>query len=78
MNIWQLFERIRLQNLGSGNYLVTILYKGKEYTCHSNNSSAYRRVYIIFAIRLRERYYSYTAKQALQSFYDECKRKNNL
>lgn len=78
MNLWQLLAKVNLRSQGCGNYLVTIEYKGKHYTCHSNNSLAYDRMKNYLLYRNRERVYEYTLKQALQSFYDECKRNNNL
>lgn len=62
-----------------GQYEIRIKYRGKEYKCLSNNSLAYDRIhsccdfpsdsYIAFG---------YTYKQALQTFWDECKRENGL
>lgn len=78
MNKKQLFEKVNVRSQGSGNYLVTIEYKGKQYSCHSNNSLAYDRIHNYMFYNDLERVYEYTCKKALQSFYDECKRKNNL
>lgn len=78
MNVWQLLEKVNVRSKGSGNYLVAIEFKGKQYSCQSNNSLAYDRIHNYMLYNNRERVYEYTFKQALQSFYDECKRKNNL
>lgn len=78
MNIWQLLEKVNVRSKGSGNYLVVIEYKGKQYKCQSNNSLAYDRIYNYLLFKNRKRAYEYTLKQALQRFYDECKLKNNL
>ena len=54
-----------------GHYKVTIIFRGKSYTCISTDSIAY------------DRYNDEDAKKgvqkdALKSFWNECKRKNNL
>lgn len=56
----------------SGQFEVVILYRNKLYRCKSNNTLAYD------AIKSDERIGGYTPRQAMQSLYDECKRKNNL
>lgn len=58
---------------GYGQYKVRIIYRGKEYFCHSNNSMAFDR-----AIDPEKSDGYYTTKQAWQAFYDECKQKNHL
>lgn len=78
MNVWQLLEKVNVRSQGCGNYLVAIEFKGKQYFCHSNNSLAYDRIYNQLIFGVRERFNSYTLKQALQTLYDEVKRKNNL
>lgn len=67
-----------MRSQGSGHYIVTIEYKGKQYSCLSNNSLAYDRIHNFMLYKNRERVFEYTFKQALQSVYDECKRKNYI
>lgn len=56
-----------------GRYKVEIEYRGKTYKCYSNDSQAYD------ALRNSDgENFPMTRKQALQSFYDECKRENFL
>lgn len=60
--------------LGSwyGHYRVKVRYRGKIYSCTSTNSVAwdYHNDFDSKGF--------YTPKQALQAFYEECLRKNNL
>jgi hypothetical protein len=78
MTLQELKQRLRVERDGGhGQYKVTIFYRNKYYTCHSNNSLAWDR--------LDDDNYpdnvvngSYTNKGAYQAFYDECKRKNQL
>jgi len=77
MTTQQLLERIDARKTTSyGHYRVTIQYRGKKYTCISNDSLAYDRHLDT------ECWYSrgklYTQKEALQTLWNECKRKNNL
>lgn len=62
---------------GYNSYDVEITYRGKSYRCKSNNSLAWDR---LDGKELSDRAecYGYTNKGAWQSFYDECKRANNL
>lgn len=60
-----------LARVGSGSYKVTIEYRNKLYYCTSHNSLAWDAI-------MHDDYSSYTAKQAMQALYDECKRKNGL
>jgi len=77
MTLKQLKDRTTVVCIGTCQYRVTITYRGKEYTCKSNNSTAWDRMddynypdnYVVGF---------YTNKGALQEFYDECKRANNL
>lgn len=57
---------------GYSTYIVQIEYKGNKYSCQSHNSLAFDSL-------LESDYPKpMTEKQALQSFYDECKRENSL
>lgn len=64
-------ERMEIKWKGYGTYGITIHYRRKTYSCTSHNSLAYDACD-------SERTPFYTSKQAYQSFWDECKRKNNL
>ena len=77
MNTEELRRRITIQWKGYGNYKVTIEYRGKFYSCTSHNSLAYDRIKDIDVLD-RVTAYGYTYKQACLSFYNECKRANNL
>lgn len=78
MNLQQLKNVVKVsREIGYCSYEVTITYRGKKYTCYSNNSLAWDR--------LDDDNYPdnkivgfYTNKGAYQAFYEECKRKNNL
>ena len=73
MTTKQLSERVYCGLTTShGHYKVEITYRGKNYSCVTTNSLAYD-------------YYKdedasgfYTQREALQSLWDECKRKNGL
>lgn len=78
MTLKELKERVRVQrNGGHGQYKVTIQFKGKEYTCGSNNSLAWDR---LDDDNYRDNQINgfYTNKGAYKAFYEECKRANNL
>lgn len=62
---------------GYCSYIVTITYRGEEYTCHSNNSLAWDRLDDT-NYRDNEVNGFYANKGVYQAFYDECKRKNGL
>lgn len=66
----ELQRKIRIEWKGYSSYKITIEYRGKYYSCISNNSLAYDS--------LNSDNGEYTEKQALCSFWNECKRKNNL
>lgn len=72
----QLRERMVVRR-GSwyGHYEVEITYRGKKYTCTSTNSLAWDMN--DWNPGEPRAWYS-SARQALQAFYDECKRKNGL
>lgn len=78
MTLQELRQRVRVTR-GSGYccYVVTITWRGKEYTCHSNNSLAWDR---LDDDNYRDNEVSgfYTNKGAYEAFYEECKRKNSL
>lgn len=70
MTTQELQDRLTVRWNGYGSYRVTIYYRNKRYTCNSHNSMAYDA--------MRGSTNGYTYKQALQSFYDECKMLNDL
>lgn len=78
MNTKELRRRITIQWKGCGNYKVAIEYRGEFYSCTSHNSLAYDRIKNCDVYSDKVEVYGYTYKQALLSFYDECKRANDL
>lgn len=62
----------------SGQFTIRIEYRGRQYSCKSNNTLAYDRYKNSDYFFDKQPMYGYTYKQALQSMFDECKRKNNL
>lgn len=78
MTLKELRNRVRVSRAkGYCSYEVKITYRGKEYTCHSNNSLAWDRL-DDDNYRDNEEHGFYTNKEAYEAFYEECKRKNNL
>lgn len=78
MTLKQLKEKVRVERAkGYCSYLVTLKYRGKEYTCHSNNSLAWDR---LDDENYRDNQVAsiYSNKGAYLAFYNECKRVNNL
>lgn len=77
MTTKELRDRVRVKWCGYGQFEVHIKYRGKEYSCHSTNSIAYDR---LDDPDHGERWQSlgYNNHRAWQSFYDECKMKNNI
>lgn len=70
MTTQELQDRLTVRWNGCGSFRVTIYYRNKRYTCNSHNFMAYDA--------MRGSVNGYTYKQALQSFYDECKMLNDL
>ena len=77
MTIQEVIDRIAIQWKGYGTYKVTIEYRGKLYSCTSHNSLACERIKNI-DVGDKVKVNGYTYKQASLSFYNECKRANNL
>lgn len=77
MNKYELRSRITIRWKGYSAYKVTIEYRGKFYSCTSHNSLAYDRIGCE-NVSDKSVYGLYTYKGALQTLWDECKRKNNL
>lgn len=74
MTTKQLDERVSVGWIGTCQYRVEITFRGKAYTCRSNNSLAWDDM----DREPGDSYCYYTRKQALQAFYDECCQKNHL
>jgi hypothetical protein len=79
MTLQELRQKVRVERDRGFFYLykVTITYRGREYTCKSNNSLAWDRL-DDDNYRDNEVNGFYTNKGAYKAFYEECKRKNNL
>lgn len=79
MTTQELKDRISISFSGYGHYKVTIEYRGKIYSCTSNNTLARDRI-TGYADDVPERAVKdfYTYKGALLAFYEECKHKNGL
>lgn len=78
MTLKELMDKVRVRRInGYGKYLITITFRGKEYSTHSNNSLAWDRISDgdDFPNKVSGHY---TLKQAYQAFYDECKEINSL
>lgn len=72
MTTKELENKVSISRGGHGQYKITIEYRGKEYRCYSNDTLAYD------SLTGDWRDNPMTYKQALQSFYNQCKEKNNL
>ena len=77
MNTKELKRRVSFGFAGYGHKNVTIVYKGKQYTCVSTNVCATDRINSDEPETFR-RGFSGTLKQAYLSLWNECKAKNNL
>lgn len=79
MTLKELWDKVIVQSRGSGQYEVKIIYRRKWYRCTSNNSLAYDSLPKLCGSGCwDDSNLPMTTKQALQAFYDECKRKNCL
>lgn len=77
MTLKELSNKVDLGTCLMGQFKVAISYHCKEYTCKSNNTMAYDTI----LTWKRERVPvcgGYTIKQAYETLWDECKRKNGL
>lgn len=77
MTLKEFSNKVDLGTCLMGQFQVTINYRGKDYTCKSNNTQAYD------AIRdwLRDAdnpAWGYTPKQAYECLWSECKTANDL
>lgn len=78
MKTTELEKRVSVETCCGGSFKVRIQYRGKEYKCTSNNTTAYDRMKEGDYISLYRRTFFYTFREALQALYDECKRANDL
>lgn len=79
MTTKDLQNKVSVRPQSYGSYEVIIEFRGKEYRCVSNNSEAYDRIFEDNYMPKRMLGAGlYTYRQALTSFYNECKIKNNL
>ena len=77
MTLKELKNKVSIGCCTHGAFNVTITYRGREYTCVSNNTLAYDviRAFLKWDDRKGA---SYTPTQAYQALYDEVKYFNNL
>lgn len=75
MTIKELKNRITTSFVGYGHFKVTILYRGKEYSCVTTNTMAIDK---IGETNITPKEFYTTEKHALRSLWDEVKRKNYL
>jgi len=71
----ELKRRISTRFAGHGHFKVTIVYRGKDYSCITTNTLAIDK---IGEERTTPLEFYVTEKQALQALWEECKRKNTL
>lgn len=60
----------------SGQFQVTITKRGRKMKCQSNNTLAYDRIRRREYVNPKQTLYGYTEKQAFESLYRECIKKN--
>lgn len=78
MTLKELKDKVRVRRSnGYGRYLITITFRGNEYSVLSNNSLAWDRISDGDDFPNKVSGY-YTLKQAYQAFYDECKEHHSL
>lgn len=76
MTLKQFQDKVTIGTCLMGQIKVIIHYRGKVYSCKSNNTQAYD---VIRAwLRWEDIPYGYTPKQAYQALWNECKRANLL
>lgn len=78
MTLQQLNDKVAICRESRGQYKVYIEYRGHQYTCVTNNSMAFDAINDWARGNDLPNGSYYTPKQAFQSFWDECKRINNL
>lgn len=78
MTLSELKNKVELGTCANGHFNVTIMYRGKKYTCTSTDTLAYdaARAWLKEDDTLGTSYY--TPKQAYQALYDEVKSYHNL
>lgn len=78
MTLKQFREQVREEWVGYGTHRVYIEYRGKEYTCLTHNTLATDRLRSRYEKSPRSIEGGGTEKQAYETLWNECKRKNNL
>ena len=78
MTTLQLKQKVSFFFSGYGHKKVTIIYRGKEYSCTSTNTIATDRINSDDAERKTPKGFYTTLKQAYLSLWNECKRANDL
>lgn len=78
MTLSELKNKVEIGTCVNGHFKVTIMYRGKKYTCTSTDTLAYdvARAWLKEDDTLGTSYY--TPKQAYQALYDEVKSYHNL
>ena len=76
MTLKEFSNKVEIGTCFMGQFKVTINYRGKDYTCKSNNTQAYDaiRAWLTDGIPA----WGYTPKQAYEALWDKCKRANDL
>lgn len=76
MTLKQFQHKVTVYTCLMGQFRVVIHYRGKVYSCKSNNTEAYD----VIRTWLRDEIptWGYTPKQAYKVLWDECKRANLL
>ena len=75
MTTQELQSRISTTPSGHGHFRVEIEFRGKNYSCITNNTLA---VDCMYDDDINQDRHYVSAKQALLALWNECKRKNNL
>ena len=76
MTLKEFSNKVDLGTCLMGQFKVTINYRGKDYTCKSNNTQAYDAIRSWFRGHIPA--WGYTPKQAYEVLWDECKTANDL
>ncbi len=72
-------EYINVMEIGvciRGQFQVTVTKRGRKMKCQSNNTLAYDRIRRKDYVNPKQTLYGYTEKQAYESLYRECIKKN--
>lgn len=78
MTLQELQDKVqRIEKTGYGHWLVTISYRGKDYSCTTTNSMAVDATTYDESEIHRGRFYT-TCKKGYEALYNECFRANGL